>query len=69
MNVELLCDIVSKADKNFELALVPAETLTKFAELLIKECASLADSCPADYLDQPNKYPSTWIEEHFGVKA
>ena len=40
----------------------------KFSELIVKECAKLADNCPADYLLQPNHYPSTFIKEHFGVK-
>ena len=40
----------------------------KFAELIVKQCAQLADDCPDDYLRQPYKYPSTYIKEHFGVK-
>lgn len=40
----------------------------KFAELIIRECAVLADNCPAEYLDQSYKYPSTWVKEHFGVE-
>ena len=39
-----------------------------FAELIIRECAQLADDTPSDYLRQPYKYPSTYIKEYFGVK-
>jgi hypothetical protein len=42
--------------------------LEKFAELLIRECAKLADNCPHEYLLQKHKYPSTWVKEHFGVE-
>lgn len=61
MNVELLCDIVGKADKNFELALVPAETLKKFAELIIRECALVVfkNTGPKSALN---------VLEHFGLK-
>lgn len=44
------------------------DELKKFAELIVKQCAQLADDCPDDYLRQPYKYPSTYIKEHFGVK-
>lgn len=44
------------------------ESIEKFAELLVRECAKLADNCPADYLLQSRKYPSTYIKEHFGVE-
>lgn len=40
----------------------------KFAELIVRECAQLADDTPSDYLLQPYKYPSTYIKEHFGVE-
>jgi len=40
----------------------------KLAELLIYECARLADNCPVEYLEEVGKYPSTWIKEHFGAK-
>lgn len=43
------------------------DELTKFAELIVARCAQLADDCPADYLSQPYKYPSTYIKEYFGV--
>lgn len=42
--------------------------LAKFAELIIRECAKLADNTPGEYLMQPYKYPSTFIKEHFGVE-
>ena len=40
----------------------------KFAELIVRECAKLADNTPSEYLMQPYKYPSTFIKEHFGVE-
>jgi hypothetical protein len=43
------------------------DELEKFAELIVAQCAQLADDCPADYLSQPYKYPSTYIKEYFGV--
>lgn len=41
---------------------------TLFAEKIVRECASLADNCPADYLLQPYKSNSTYIKETFGFK-
>ena len=40
----------------------------KFAELIVRECATLANDCPSDYLLKPGCYPSTWIKKHFGVE-
>ena len=48
--------------------IVDGPSLEKFAELIIRECAQLADDTPSDYLRQPYKYPSTYIKEYFGVK-
>lgn len=42
--------------------------LEKFAELIIRECAELADNCPYEYLMEPYKYQSTYILEHFGIE-
>ena len=42
--------------------------IEKFAELIVRECAKLADSCPGEYLEDAGKYPSTWIKEHFEVE-
>lgn len=39
-----------------------------FAELIVRECANIADKVPGEYLLQPCKYPSTFIKEHFGVE-
>lgn len=38
---ERILDIVVKADKDYALATVPAETLEKFAELIVRECADI----------------------------
>jgi len=56
MNIKLIVELVEQADKDFALALVPAETLIKFVEVIVKECASLAHDGPGGIL------------EHFGVK-
>jgi hypothetical protein len=37
MKTELLCNLVEKADKDFQLALVPADIIIKFAELMVEE--------------------------------
>jgi len=41
MNTLKLIEIVEQADKDYALALVPADTLKKFAELIVRECAGL----------------------------
>lgn len=41
--------------------------IKKFVELIVRECATLANDCPSDYLLKPGRYPSTWIKQHFGV--
>ena len=39
----------------------------KFAQLIIKECSSIADDWVNNYDDGKN-YPSERIKEHFGVE-
>ena len=56
MNIKLIVELVEKSDKDFALALVPAETLIKFVEVIVKECASLTYDGPGGIL------------EHFGVE-
>lgn len=63
MNVKLLTEIVEKADKDFALALVPADTLEKFAELLVKECVEYYRSQIGETSE-----PHTKTLKHFGVK-
>ena len=41
---ERILDIVVEADKDYALATVPAETLEKFAELIVRECINQAHS-------------------------
>jgi hypothetical protein len=43
------------------------EKLEKFAELIIKECATIADKW-VDDTDNGQNYPSEIIKQHFGVK-
>ena len=39
----------------------------KFAELIIKECATITDKW-VDDTDNGQNYPSEMIQQHFGVK-
>jgi hypothetical protein len=41
--------------------------IEKFAELIVRECCSIADDWVNNYNDGEN-YPSERIKEHFGVK-
>ena len=42
-------------------------TLEKFAELIIRECSTIADKW-VDDTDNGQNYPSEMIQQHFGVK-
>ena len=64
MNVKLLTELVEKADKDFALALVPADTLEKFAELIVTKCAVIATRCESN----GTKNIGAEILEHFGVE-
>ena len=70
MNERLLIEIVERADENCELAMVPADTLIKFAELIVKECVDII----SPYTVRMNKpgesylHPIQEIKQHFGVK-
>lgn len=57
---ERIIELVSQADENFQLALVPAEIVEKFAELIILECAEL--------VEYNSKGAGRDIREHFGVE-
>ena len=54
MNERLLIEIVERADENCELAMIPADTLIKFAELIVRECYDIA-------------YDGDGILEYFGI--
>ena len=43
------------------------ETMERFAELIIRECCSIADKW-VDNDDNGQNYPSKTIQQHFGVK-
>ena len=66
MNVKLLTEIVERVDKDFALALVPADTLTKFAELIVSKCAEVADT--ADATREKWEGIGKYVREHFGVE-
>ena len=61
MNTLKLIEIVEAADKDFALAQVPAETLEKFAELIVKECANIAEHADGNW-------PADQIKQYFGVE-
>ena len=63
MNYELIYDLVSKADKDFQLALLPADIVEKFVELIVKECADISD---ASFHNGSAGYLA--ILKHFGVE-
>ena len=79
MNTFKLIEIVDKADKDFALALVPAETLKKFAELIVRECFGEVMCQLYDYSPSSNeqynagheaglKLAVNKIKQHFGVE-
>ena len=66
MRTELLIKIVEKSDKDFVLALVPAPTLIKFAELIVQECLFIVDDeRKPDMVSRTELWHQ--IREHFGV--
>ena len=81
MNIQVIRDLVTKSDKDSALALVPAETLLKFSELLVQECFKVVE----DFAIEQSREPETqtglslligmkitdaaWeIKEHFGIE-
>lgn len=62
---ERILDIVVEADKDYALATVPAETLEKFAELIVQECLMKAQGAKirGESLDELIER----IKEDFGV--
>ena len=70
MNTLKLIEIVDEADDMaHSLALVPAETLIKFAELLVQQCIAQCDkNKDHEWLGSGSKLSAFNIKEHFGVK-
>ena len=66
MNTLKLIEIVEAADKDFALAQVPSEILEKFAELLVRKCAEVADN--ADAMRQKWEGIGKYVKEHFGIE-
>ena len=72
MNIELIVNLVEKADRDFQLALVPADIVEKFARLIVQECANILDKEQWDKgedwvcADGTRIIPK--IKEHFGVE-
>jgi hypothetical protein len=69
MNTLKLIEIVDQADKDYALALVPADTLKKFAELIVNECANFVENIfDDDGGHAPKEDYAKGIKEHFGVE-
>lgn len=66
MNTLKLIEIVEKADKDYALALVPADTLKKFAELIVRECGQYLNS--PEFIGRSDLDWAMVLNEHFGVK-
>ena len=69
MNTLKLIEIVDRTDKDFALALVPAETLKKFAESIVRECAEIAKHHVMNistYADA--EFVEDQIKQYFGIE-
>ena len=64
MNTLKLIEIVDQADKDYALALVPADTLKKFAELIVRECIDIV-AAGGEFASRPKLVEK--LQEHFGV--
>lgn len=73
---ERIIELVTQADKDFQLALVPAEIVEKFAALIVQECAEvMKDSqwseAGGEYyvgFNEALNYGAIKIKKHFGIK-
>jgi hypothetical protein len=65
MNEKLLIDIVERADEKCELAMVPADTLIKFAELIVAECITIANNV---HMCRDGRPVAEDIKKRFGVE-
>jgi len=71
MNSALVIELVEKADWDYALALVPADTLKKFVELIVRECMDVASPSYMSTPEQGVYYVEQAINriaEHFGVE-
>ena len=72
MNTEILIKIVdkvSKMDKGYELAMVPAEVLIAYSKMLVQECADIAKHNVMNistYADA--EFVEEQINKHFGME-
>lgn len=64
MNNNIL-EIVENADKDFELALVPADTLIKFAELIVRRVISVYNDSDTF---KTSTYDDNRVLEYFGIE-
>lgn len=61
-----IVEIVEQSDKDFQLALVPAEILEKFAELIVKACLKEINDMIVDESEQlypNNKQTTEYVNE------
>ena len=56
--------IMFEASKQNRVHAVNTDTLEKFAEVIIKECADVANRAWND----PGTYPGNLVRKHFGIK-
>ena len=78
MNIEPLVKLVEKADKDFQLALVPAGIVMQFAELIVQECTEIAQEIAFKHQVKEDTYSAgkkagafevaEGIKQHFGVE-
>ena len=67
MNIELIVNLVEKADRDFQLALVPADIVEKFTELIVQECARISVEADHTMTNQGAASAQAFME-HFGVE-
>lgn len=65
MNEKILIDIVEQADENCELAMVPADTLIKFAELIVRRVISVYNDTETF---KTSTYDDKRVLEYFGIE-
>ena len=72
MDTMKLIEIVDTTDdENHSLALVPAETLIKFAEMIVLECIKVArqQRDPANLNYKPSERFVEDLQRHFGIDS
>ena len=58
-------ELAEQAELNLELQSLKVE---KFAELIVRECAKVADEGLAEVTMKGPEWPSHYVKKHFGVE-